>query len=72
MTELFSRSAVVVKHYGGTIDKFTGDGIMALFCAPVALEEHAFRACLAALEIQPCRPMPGSCCTSCRYYACRV
>lgn len=52
MTELFNRSASVVQRYGGTVDKFTGDGIMALFGAPVALEDHAFRACLAALEIQ--------------------
>lgn len=51
MTELFNRCAVVVKRYGGTVDKFTGDGIMALFGAPAALEDHAFRACLAALDI---------------------
>jgi adenylate cyclase len=52
MAELVSRAAVVVQHFGGTVDKFTGDGIMAVFGAPVALEDHAFRACLAALGIQ--------------------
>ncbi len=52
MTELVECSAAVVQRYGGTVDKFTGDGIMAVFGAPVALEDHAVRACLAALDIQ--------------------
>ena len=52
MAKLVERSMEVVKHFGGTVDKFTGDGIMAVFGAPVALEDHAVRACLAALGVQ--------------------
>jgi class 3 adenylate cyclase len=52
MTGLVERSAAVVQRYGGGSVEYTGDGLMALFGAPVALEDHAFRACLAALAIQ--------------------
>ena len=52
MAELVDRCTKVVRRYGGTVDKFTGDGIMAVFGAPVAIEDHAVRACLAALGVQ--------------------
>ena len=52
MTELVERSAAVVRRYGGGTVEYTGDGVMAIFGAPVALEDHAFRACLAAVSIQ--------------------
>ncbi len=41
-----------VHHYEGTVNQYTGDGIMALFGAPFAHEDHAQRACHAALEIR--------------------
>ena len=52
MADLLDRSTAIVTRYGGTVDKFTGDGIMAVFGAPMTLEDHAFRACLASLDIQ--------------------
>jgi adenylate cyclase len=52
MADLANRCAAVVQRFGGTVDKFTGDGVMAVFGAPVALEDHATRACLAASGVQ--------------------
>ena len=42
MADLFDRSAAVVQRYGGTVDKFTGDGIMAVFGAPITLGRPRF------------------------------
>src|SRR6201987_2227586 len=52
MADLADRCATVVQRYGSTVAQFTGDGIMAVFGAPMALEDHATRACLAALGVQ--------------------
>jgi class 3 adenylate cyclase/tetratricopeptide (TPR) repeat protein/ribosomal protein L40E len=41
-----------IHKYEGTVNQFTGDGAMALFGAPIAHEDHAQRACYAALSIQ--------------------
>jgi class 3 adenylate cyclase/RecA/RadA recombinase len=41
-----------VRRYGGTVNQVMGDGIMALFGAPIAVEDHAVRACYAALAMQ--------------------
>src|SRR5688572_15973608 len=41
-----------VHRYEGTVNQIMGDGIMALFGAPVAHEDHAVRACYAALRMQ--------------------
>jgi len=41
-----------IHKFEGTINQFTGDGVMALFGAPISHEDHAQRACYAALTIQ--------------------
>jgi predicted ATPase/class 3 adenylate cyclase len=51
MQGFFTILADEVHRFEGTVDKFTGDGIMAVFGAPVAHEDHARRACLAALRM---------------------
>jgi class 3 adenylate cyclase/tetratricopeptide (TPR) repeat protein len=52
MDGCFALLAREVERYGGSINAFTGDGVMALFGAPLAEEDHAARAVHAALHIQ--------------------
>ncbi len=49
---VLDRMMEAVHRYEGTVNQVMGDGIMALFGAPLALEDHAVRACYAALRIQ--------------------
>ena len=52
LNRFFELSLVEVHRYEGTVNQFLGDGFMALFGAPVAHEDHARRAVLAALDIR--------------------
>jgi class 3 adenylate cyclase/tetratricopeptide (TPR) repeat protein len=49
---VLERMMVAVHRYEGTVNQVMGDGIMALFGAPIAHEDHAVRACYAALAMQ--------------------
>jgi class 3 adenylate cyclase len=52
MQRFFRLLAAGVERFEGFVDKFTGDGIMARFGAPIAHEDHAQRACYAALHLR--------------------
>jgi class 3 adenylate cyclase len=49
---VLERMMAAVHRYEGTVNQVIGDGIMALFGAPIAHEDHAVRACYAALAMQ--------------------
>ena len=66
LSDFFSRTLAEVHSLEGTVNQFLGDGFMAIFGAPLAFEDHAARACLAALAIQrtmaatrDTAPLPG-------------
>jgi adenylate cyclase len=51
LNALFEEQSAIVGRHGGRVDKFIGDGMLAIFGAPVPLEDHALSGARAALEI---------------------
>ena len=52
LNAVVERMMEAVHRYEGTVNNVMGDGIMATFGAPLAHEDHALRACYAALRMQ--------------------
>lgn len=52
LNEYLDEMTEIVLKYGGTLDKYEGDAIMAFWGAPIPQKDHALRTCLAALEMQ--------------------
>ena len=54
MLRFFERAAAVIEGHGGTVEKFVGDEVMAVFGVPVVHEDDALRAVRAAVAVQKC------------------
>src|SRR5919204_2729754 len=59
LVRYFDRIRGIVERHGGTVEKFIGDAVMAVFGVPVAHEDDALRACRAALEMRDALPELG-------------
>ena len=55
----FERMSGIVESHGGTVEKFIGDAVMAVFGVPQAHEDDALRACRAAVEMRDALPGLG-------------
>jgi class 3 adenylate cyclase/tetratricopeptide (TPR) repeat protein len=59
LARYFERMKAIVESHGGTVDKFIGDAVMAVFGIPQAHEDDALRACRAAVEMRDALPVLG-------------
>src|SRR6476619_1812838 len=59
LARYFERMKGIVELHGGTVEKFIGDAVMAVFGVPAAHEDDALRACRAAVEMREALPELG-------------
>jgi len=59
LARYFERMKGIVEAHGGTVEKFIGDAVMAVFGVPIVYEDDALRACRAALEMRAALPELG-------------
>ena len=52
LNEYFTEMTDIILNYGGTVDKFIGDAIMAFYGAPVMMADHPLKACVAAIDMK--------------------
>lgn len=52
MNEYLTVCTDIIQEEGGTLDKYIGDAVVAMFGAPIPLQDHAYRACVAAARVQ--------------------
>src|SRR5437870_5371337 len=59
LARYFERMKGIVEAHGGSVEKFIGDAVMAVFGVPVTHEDDALRACRAAVEMRDALPELG-------------
>ena len=59
LARYFERMKAIVESHGGTVEKFIGDAVMAVFGVPLVHEDDALRACRAAIEMRDALPELG-------------
>ena len=59
LVRYFEQMKGIVESHGGSVEKFIGDAVMAVFGVPVAHEDDAMRACRAAVEMRQALPRLG-------------